>query len=41
VECLRTGVYRADFLTDFTLSPQAFEELINEVEEIVKFAVKI
>lgn len=41
VECLRTGVYRADFLTDFTLEPSAFQDLIDGVEEIVRFAIKI
>jgi DNA polymerase epsilon subunit 1 len=41
VECLRTGVYRADFTTDFTLDPRAFQELIDNVDEIVKFAVGI
>lgn len=28
VECLRSGIYRADFKTDFTLSPKAFQSLI-------------
>jgi len=41
VECLRTGVYRADFTTDFNLDPRAFQELIDNVDEIVKFAVGI
>ena len=30
MECLRTGVYRADFTTDFNLDPRAFQELIDD-----------
>ena len=41
MECLRTGVYRADFTTDFNLDPRAFQELIDNVDEIIKFAVGI
>jgi len=32
VECLRTGVYRADFETDFQLDPNAFEYLISNLD---------
>ena len=32
VECLRTGVYRADFTTDFELNPRSFQELIDNVD---------
>lgn len=41
VECLRTGVYRADFPTDFCLAPEAFQELIDGVEEILRFAIQV
>ena len=41
MECLRTGVYRADFTTDFNLDPNAFQELIDNVDELIKFAVSI
>lgn len=32
VECLRSGVYRSDFPTDFQLTPQAFDDLIENLE---------
>jgi DNA polymerase epsilon subunit 1 len=41
VECLRTGVYRADFPTDFNLNPSAFQDLIESVEEILRFAISV
>jgi hypothetical protein len=34
-------VYRADFGTDFTLNPSAFQDLIENVDEIIKFAVGV
>lgn len=39
MECLRSGIYRADFETDFTLDPRAFQDLINNIDEIIKFTV--
>lgn len=35
VECLRSGIYRADIKTDFTLNPKAYQDLIDSIDEIV------
>lgn len=32
VECLRSGIYRSDIPTDFTLSPKSFQHLIDSVD---------
>lgn len=40
VECLRTGVYRADFPTDFQLDPNAFQFLINNLDEVIAFTIR-
>lgn len=40
VECLRSGIYRADFPTDFTLDPRAFQSLIDELDDLLAFAVQ-
>lgn len=39
VECLRTGVYRADFMTDFQLSPQTFQFLIDNLDNVLDFTI--
>jgi DNA polymerase epsilon subunit 1 len=40
VECLRSGIFRADFPTDFTLSPKAIQSLIDSLDEIIEFSAK-
>ena len=40
VECLRSGVYRSDFPTDFNLNPNAFQSLIDNLETVIKFSVE-
>jgi DNA polymerase epsilon subunit 1 len=39
VECLRTGVYRADFPTDFQLDPNAFQFLIDHLDQVIRFTI--
>ena len=34
-------MYRADFPTDFTLEPKAFQYLLDSVEEHLRFAIAI
>lgn len=41
VECLNNGVYRADIETQFSLSPSAYEELIEKVQEVIEFFVTV
>eukprot|EP01104_Vermistella_antarctica_P000854 TRINITY_DN1094_c0_g1_i4.p1 TRINITY_DN1094_c0_g1~~TRINITY_DN1094_c0_g1_i4.p1 ORF type:complete len:1939 (-),score=642.87 TRINITY_DN1094_c0_g1_i4:40-5856(-) len=38
VECLESGVFRSDLATKFNLTPEAFEELIGEVDKTLRFA---
>jgi len=40
VECLRTGVYRADFPMKFRLEKSAYQSLIDQTEEIIDFALQ-
>lgn len=41
VECLRTGVYRADIPVKFKLEAAAYQDLIDRVEQILDFGLKI
>lgn len=41
VECLETGVYRSDLEYDFDLKPAAFQELINNVDRDLTFAIHV
>ena len=41
VECLQRGVYRSDIPVKFKLSKDGFQKLINEVDDIMKFAIQI
>lgn len=41
VECLKTGVYRADIPVRFRLEQKAYEDLIGRVEEILDFGLKV
>ncbi|RLN54924.1 hypothetical protein BBJ29_009366 [Phytophthora kernoviae] len=41
VECLESGVFRADFLYDFQLVPSAFQQLIDNVDRDLRFSLEI
>jgi DNA polymerase epsilon subunit 1 len=41
VECLRTGVYRSDIPVKFRLERAGYQNLIDQVEQIMDFALKI
>lgn len=41
VECLRTGVYRSDIPVKFRLEKTGYQNLIDQVEQIMDFALKI
>lgn len=41
VECLRSGVFRSDILTKFTFEKGAFNTLIQNIDKLLEFVVKI
>lgn len=41
VECLETGVYRSDIEYDFDLKPTAFQQLIDNIDRDLKFAIEV
>ena len=41
VEALESGVFRSDLPYKFALDPTAFDFLIEEVDNILKFAVEV
>jgi DNA polymerase epsilon subunit 1 len=41
VECLETGVYRSDIEYDFDLKPAAFQQLIDNVDRDLSFAIEV
>ena len=41
VECLESGVYRADFPTSFHLKPSAYKELMASVDQDLKYAIEV
>ena len=41
VECLETGVYRSDIEYDFDLKPAAFQQLINNIDRDMTFAIEV
>uniref|UniRef100_M4B9S0 DNA polymerase epsilon catalytic subunit n=1 Tax=Hyaloperonospora arabidopsidis (strain Emoy2) TaxID=559515 RepID=M4B9S0_HYAAE len=41
VECLESGVFRADFLYDFQLEPSAFQQLIDNIDRDLRFSLEI
>ncbi len=41
VECLHSGIYRADLLTDFNLDSSAFQRLITDIDDIINFIVDV
>jgi len=41
VECLKTGIYRADIPVRFRLDPQAYQDLVDRVGETLDFALKV
>jgi len=41
VECLETGVYRSDIEYDFDLKPSAFQQLIDNIDRDLTFAIEV
>ncbi|KAF1314601.1 DNA polymerase epsilon catalytic subunit, partial [Globisporangium splendens] len=41
VECLESGVFRADFLYDFNLVPSAFQQLIDNIDRDLRFSLVV
>lgn len=41
VECLESGVFRADFPYDFALEPRAFQQLIDNIDRDLRFALEV
>jgi DNA polymerase epsilon subunit 1 len=41
VECLETGVYRSDVEYDFDLKPSAFQQLIDNIDRDLCFAIEV
>lgn len=40
VECLKSGIYRNDLKYEFKLDSETYQELINDVDEILKYYLK-
>ncbi|KAF2077511.1 hypothetical protein CYY_001210 [Polysphondylium violaceum] len=40
VECLESGVFRSDIPTDFTLDPEAIQSHIDNIDDVLAFAIK-
>lgn len=41
VECLESGVFRADFDYDFSLIPSAFQQLMDNIDRDLRFALTV
>ncbi|GAU25117.1 hypothetical protein TSUD_274060 [Trifolium subterraneum] len=41
VECLESGVFRSDIPCSFTLEPSAFEQLINNLDRDLQYAIRV
>ncbi|VFQ71576.1 unnamed protein product [Cuscuta campestris] len=41
VECLESGVFRSDLPTSFKLNPSAYEQLLNNLERDLQYAIKV
>ncbi|CAI5707059.1 unnamed protein product [Peronospora effusa] len=41
VECLESGVFRADFSYDFQLVPAAFQQLIDNIDRDLRFSLEV
>ncbi|CAH9070869.1 unnamed protein product [Cuscuta europaea] len=41
VECLESGVFRSDLPTSFKLNPSAYEQLIDNLERDLQYAIKV
>ncbi|RLN92387.1 hypothetical protein BBJ28_00012461, partial [Nothophytophthora sp. Chile5] len=41
VECLESGVFRADFSYDFQVVPSAFQQLIDNIDRDLRFSLEI
>ncbi|KAI4322394.1 hypothetical protein L6164_022096 [Bauhinia variegata] len=41
VECLESGVFRSDLPTSFTLEPSAYEQLINNLDRDLQYAIRV
>ena len=40
VECINSGVYRSDIPTKFRIEAEAYQELVNKVDETLEFAIE-
>ncbi|KAF3455292.1 hypothetical protein FNV43_RR05740 [Rhamnella rubrinervis] len=41
VECLESGVFRSDLPTSFKVDPSAYEQLINNLDRDLQYAIKV
>ncbi len=41
VECLNSGIYRCDLETDFNLNPDAYQHLINDLDNTLEFICRV
>nr|GMD12608.1 DNA polymerase epsilon catalytic subunit A-like [Ipomoea batatas] len=41
VECLESGVFRSDLPTSFKLNPSAYEQLMNNLDRDLQYAIKV
>ncbi|XP_052190980.1 DNA polymerase epsilon catalytic subunit A-like isoform X2 [Diospyros lotus] len=41
VECLESGVFRSDLPTSFKLDPSAYEQLINNLDRDLQYAIRV
>ncbi|XP_057456006.1 DNA polymerase epsilon catalytic subunit A-like [Lotus japonicus] len=41
VECLESGVFRSDIPCSFTVEPSAYEQLINNLERDLRYAIEV
>ncbi|XP_047319798.1 DNA polymerase epsilon catalytic subunit A-like isoform X2 [Impatiens glandulifera] len=41
VECLESGVFRSDIPTSFKLDPSAYDQLINNLDRDLQYAIKV
>ncbi|KAF3943032.1 hypothetical protein CMV_030371 [Castanea mollissima] len=41
VECLESGVFRSDIPTSFKLDPSAYEQLINNLDRDLQYAIRV
>ncbi|KAI7990914.1 DNA polymerase epsilon catalytic subunit A [Camellia lanceoleosa] len=41
VECLESGVFRSDLPTSFKLDPSAYEQLMNNLDRDLQYAIRV